>query len=303
MTNEENESANIKADNPLTPQQDNRAFESIPVRPAPWTSQRETGSPMNRERALSMFRTANQWLYSKIKEDATCECGNCYLCAYNFFASTPPSTAAAIRAAAEEVLRCVLGFNELDDLAQLSPENGNRKYVVDELCAILSRYFGKGENGTGEYEMNNHPRDAITKVNTLPDISDGDSERLQEFVRVTVREVRAVGGVSAATTLEMIGYIRELERAQVGGDDYVAWCRYIYDESGDIQTIEACDSDAPGAFKVYRATPAAPSPGEPRDTCDHGISLDEDCLTCENQQDEVDVGSAVLRTSVEGESE
>lgn len=35
-------------------------------------------------------------------------------------------------------------------------------------------------------------------------------------------------------------------------DDYVAWCRYLYDEAGGIQSIETCDSDAKGAFKVYR---------------------------------------------------
>lgn len=46
-----------------------------------------------------------------------------------------------------------------------------------------------------------------------PDISENDTERLREFVRVTAREVRAVGGASASTTLEMIGYIRELEHA------------------------------------------------------------------------------------------
>lgn len=48
-------------------------------------------------------------------------------------------------------------------------------------------------------------------MNVPPDISSDDSERLQEFVRVTTREVKAVGGASAATTLDMIGYIRELE--------------------------------------------------------------------------------------------
>lgn len=37
-------------------------------------------------------------------------------------------------------------------------------------------------------------------------------------------------------------------------DDYVAFCRYIYNESGGIQTIETCDSGAEGAFKVYRNT-------------------------------------------------
>lgn len=54
---------------------------------------------------------------------------------------------------------------------------------------------------------------SIADMDALPDISGNDSERLQEFVRITAREVKAVGGASAGTTLEMIGYIRELEHA------------------------------------------------------------------------------------------
>lgn len=91
-----------------------------------------------------------------------------------------------------------------------------------------------------------------------PDISGKDSPRLRELVRVTSLEIKAAGGVGAATSLEMIGYIRELERAgdsRVGEDDYVAWCRYTYDSDGSIKTIVTCDSDAKGAFKVYRARP------------------------------------------------
>lgn len=53
----------------------------------------------------------------------------------------------------------------------------------------------------------------IAEMNAQPDISGADSKRLQEFVRVTAREVKAVGGASASTTLELIGYIRELEHA------------------------------------------------------------------------------------------
>jgi hypothetical protein len=40
-------------------------------------------------------------------------------------------------------------------------------------------------------------------------------------------------------------------------DDYVAWCTYTYNEEGGIQTIVTCDSDAKGAFKVYRAIPVS----------------------------------------------
>lgn len=39
-------------------------------------------------------------------------------------------------------------------------------------------------------------------------------------------------------------------------DNHVAWCRYTYDESGSIASIVTCDSDAKGAFKVYRALAA-----------------------------------------------
>lgn len=55
-------------------------------------------------------------------------------------------------------------------------------------------------------------RDAVTAMNELPDISHGDSERLRGFTRMTAVEIKAVGGVGAATSLEMIGYIRELEQ-------------------------------------------------------------------------------------------
>lgn len=59
--------------------------------------------------------------------------------------------------------------------------------------------------------MSNDLPKAITEMNTLPDISANDSARLQGFMRMTTTEIKAVGGVGAATALEMIGYIRELE--------------------------------------------------------------------------------------------
>lgn len=46
-------------------------------------------------------------------------------------------------------------------------------------------------------------------------------------------------------------------------DDYVAWCRYIYNDGGGIQSIVTCDSDAKGAFKVYRQPDAVSIPTEP----------------------------------------
>lgn len=97
---------------------------------------------------------------------------------------------------------------------------------------------------------------AINEMNEQPDISASDSPRLKELCRVTAMEIKAVGGVGAATSLKMIGYIRELERSRVGEDDYVAWCRYKYNPEGGIESIVTCDSDAKGAFKVYRAAPS-----------------------------------------------
>ena len=58
-------------------------------------------------------------------------------------------------------------------------------------------------------------------------------------------------------------------------DDYVAWCAYVnygQDESGaDITTIETCDSDREGAFKVYRRpdSKAEFNRGLEADGCDH----------------------------------
>lgn len=110
----------------------------------------------------------------------------------------------------------------------------------------------KPDTDTGWSELHR----AINEMNEQPDISANDSPRLKELCRVTAMEIKAVGGVSAATSLEMIGYIRELERSQVGENDYVAWCRYTYNSEGGIQSIVTCDSDAKGAFKVYRAAPS-----------------------------------------------
>ena len=58
-------------------------------------------------------------------------------------------------------------------------------------------------------------RQAVDTMNTRPDISADDSPRLKDLCRVTATEIKAVGGVSAATSLEMIGYIRELERSRI----------------------------------------------------------------------------------------
>lgn len=53
--------------------------------------------------------------------------------------------------------------------------------------------------------------DAIEDMNNLPDVDACDSSLLHEFCERTAREIKACGGISAATSLEMIGYIRKLE--------------------------------------------------------------------------------------------
>lgn len=62
------------------------------------------------------------------------------------------------------------------------------------------------------------PQSALAQMNALPDISGNDSERLRKFMRITALEIKAVGGVGAATSLEMIGYIRELEMKLAKGE-------------------------------------------------------------------------------------
>lgn len=41
-----------------------------------------------------------------------------------------------------------------------------------------------------------------------------------------------------------------------GSNDYVAWLRYVQGNEGRPTRIVICDSDAPGAFKVYRSITA-----------------------------------------------
>ena len=48
------------------------------------------------------------------------------------------------------------------------------------------------------------------------------------------------------------GEAKGRREAQPKTDDYVAWLRYQHHD-GDVTTIHVCDSDAPGAFRVYRA--------------------------------------------------
>jgi hypothetical protein len=126
------------------------------------------------------------------------------------------------------------------------------------------------EKAQGEYRnpevripMADNLKERIQEMNDLPDISGEDSPELKRLCEQSAREVKLVGSLSASTALEMIGLMRELEMKQRAGN-HVAWCRYTYDESGCIESIATCDSDAKGAFKVY----AAPQP--PTDLAQHG---------------------------------
>jgi hypothetical protein len=95
-------------------------------------------------------------------------------------------------------------------------------------------------------------KERIQEMNNLPDISGDDSPELRRLCEQSAREVKLTGSVSAATSLEMIGFMRELEIRQRAAE-HVAWCRYTYDQAGSIKSIATCDSDAKGAFKVYAA--------------------------------------------------
>jgi hypothetical protein len=52
---------------------------------------------------------------------------------------------------------------------------------------------------------------AINRMSALPDVDQEDSEKLKELSAQSAREIKILGGVSAATSLEMIAYMRQLE--------------------------------------------------------------------------------------------
>jgi hypothetical protein len=54
----------------------------------------------------------------------------------------------------------------------------------------------------------------IQEMNDLPDISGDDSPELKRLCEQSAREVKLAGFVSAATSLEIIGFMRELEIKQ-----------------------------------------------------------------------------------------
>lgn len=51
-----------------------------------------------------------------------------------------------------------------------------------------------------------------TPLNTAPDASFNDSHYFQRLSEKTVRDKKAVGTIAFSTALEMISYIRELEK-------------------------------------------------------------------------------------------
>ena len=55
-------------------------------------------------------------------------------------------------------------------------------------------------------------------------------------------------------------------------DNYVAWCRYV--NQPNATRIQLCDSDAPGAFKVYRASPPATDSNEVIEIVKHDLDRD-----------------------------
>ena len=105
--------------------------------------------------------------------------------------------------------------------------------------------------------MSSKLNQALQAMSDLPDISNNDSPELKRLCEQSAREVKLVGSVSASTSLEMIAHMRQLEKTlRRELDNYVAWCRYTFDDSGGIKSIVTCDSNAKGAFKVYRVTSA-----------------------------------------------
>lgn len=179
MMNEENESANIKASNPLTPQQDNSAFRSVPVRPAPWSAKSEAGSAMNKERALNMFRTANQWLYDKLAEGALCSCGNCYLCAYNFFAAAQPATTPSASDYEEVLADHRRLVQELDQL--LNGENAaERASLVDIVAQLRAR--------TTPSDITERARRAVYALGPMIELADLSDEEIERAVAIIAAE-------------------------------------------------------------------------------------------------------------------
>ena len=51
---------------------------------------------------------------------------------------------------------------------------------------------------------------------------------------------------------------KHVQPREAARDNYVAWCHYTHNHIGGIESIETCDSDAKGAFRVYAAPVVVP---------------------------------------------
>lgn len=132
---------------------------------------------------------------------------------------------------------------------------------------------------------------AVTIMNALPDISGEDSERLQGFVKATSREVKAVGGASAGTTLEMIGYIRELEHELRSRASVAAVAGDALPSLADaIRIVENCEYENVAVDVILQrlkalmpaAVASSPSPASPQQSPTRE-AIEEIAALCEHE--------------------
>jgi len=129
-------------------------------------------------------------------------------------------------------------LNHADDVAVSSPRLADElRYYAGKVAALESRQ-GEAVNLTDEFDARVWAR---------------------EFVRLNSASDEAMMLAWFANAL-MAGYdhARRATPPTAGeGDNYVAWLRHKHHDDGKV-TIHLCDSDSPGAFKVYRhAAPPA----------------------------------------------
>jgi hypothetical protein len=147
------------------------------------------------------------------------------------------------------LVRC---FNAIDDLAALSKQEAATPAIgklFDEFVASIEVIDG----------------DACYDYARLYDIRAALKEALpvQEPAEPPKRVAKQNTPDIVAQTLGLEPY---RSAPSVAPAEHVAWCRYIHKHEGPSRIV-LCDSDAPGAFKVYQAAsvvPAdAPSPAQP----------------------------------------
>lgn len=201
---------------------------------------------------------------------------------------------APVRAAAEEIMDHFLTV-EIDELPKSS-----------EVRAILSRWFGKGETDGLQRRLydecvvaNWDPERRNTFAEEIAHLHEELSEAFRAWRKYKDCEVREVNGKLEGVPIEFAdALIGMFYNAELHGFDLLAAIERKHQFNLSRNYVAEGRQLHPPV-----AAPAAPSLGESSDKCEHGISLDEECLACENERDEVDVGSAAPRTSVEGESE